>query len=138
MSERIRLAVWGDPIAHSQSPALHSAAYAALGLDWQYDRRQVDEAGFDAAIDGLDDAWRGLSLTMPLKERAFDRADELVGISHLPPAVREFCVARREHPELSLAALGETFDPPASKSAMYHRLLRLEQIVDEESAPEKN
>ena len=64
-----------------------------------------------------------------------DRADELVGISHLPPAVREFCVARREHPELSLAALGETFDPPASKSAMYHRLLRLEQIVGDEDAP---
>lgn len=61
-----------------------------------------------------------------------DRADDLVGLSHLPPAVREFCVARREHPELSLAALGETFDPPASKSAMYHRLLRLEQIVNGE------
>ncbi len=61
-----------------------------------------------------------------------DRADDLVGLSRLPPAVREFCVARREHPELSLAALGETFDPPASKSAMYHRLLRLEQIVNGE------
>ena len=62
-----------------------------------------------------------------------NRADELIGITHLPPAVREFCAARKEHPELSLAALGETFDPPVSKSAMYHRLLRLEQIVGEES-----
>ena len=58
-----------------------------------------------------------------------------MGISQLPPAVREFCLARRDHPELSLAALGETFDPPASKSAMYHRLLRLEQIVGDEGAP---
>ncbi len=62
-----------------------------------------------------------------------NRADELIGITHLPPAVREFCAARKEHPEFSLAALGETFDPPVSKSAMYHRLLRLEQIVGEES-----
>jgi shikimate dehydrogenase len=29
-----RAAVLGSPIAHSLSPALHLAAYAALGLDW--------------------------------------------------------------------------------------------------------
>ncbi|MBS1907146.1 MAG: shikimate dehydrogenase [Actinobacteria bacterium] len=72
-----RLAVWGDPIDHSRSPELHGAAYRLLGLDWEYGRRRVDEAGFDAALDGLDDSWRGLSLTMPLKERAFARADAL-------------------------------------------------------------
>ena len=26
----------GDPIAHSRSPAIHNAAFAALGLDWAY------------------------------------------------------------------------------------------------------
>lgn len=66
-----RLAVWGDPIAHSKSPALHSAAYRVLGLDWEYGRRQVDADRFCAAFDELDGTWRGLSLTMPLKERAF-------------------------------------------------------------------
>ncbi|UJP10996.1 hypothetical protein L2X99_05210 [Microbacterium sp. KUDC0406] len=75
MSERTRLAVWGDPIAHSRSPQLHGAAYRSLGLDWTYDRRQVDVAGFAGALAGLDDTWRGLSLTMPLKERAFRAAD---------------------------------------------------------------
>ena len=58
-----------------------------------------------------------------------DRAEKTVGLSSLPPALRDFCRARRAHPELSLAALGEELDPPASKSAMYHRVLRLEQIV---------
>ena len=82
-----RLAVWGDPIAHSQSPALHGAAYGHLGLDWEYGRRQVDAAGFDAAVDGLDDTWRGLSLTMPLKERAFARADGLDDDARLTGAV---------------------------------------------------
>lgn len=68
------LSVWGDPIAHSKSPALHAAAYRVLGLDWEYGRRQVDAAAFADALDGLDARWRGLSLTMPLKEEAFRAA----------------------------------------------------------------
>ncbi len=80
-----RLAVWGDPIAHSRSPQLHRAAYAVLGREWTYDRRRVDETGFAAALASLDDTWRGLSLTMPLKGVAraaaagLDRRAELTG-----------------------------------------------------------
>lgn len=80
-----RLAVWGDPIVHSKSPGLHAAAYRVLGLDWAYERRQVTADAFSDALDGLDDTWRGLSLTMPLKEQAFrvastrDRHAELTG-----------------------------------------------------------
>ncbi len=59
------------------------------------------------------------------------RAERAVGLPALPPAVRAFCAARRAPPELSLAALGEELAPPASKSAMYHRVLRLQQIVEE-------
>lgn len=71
---RTRLAVWGDPIAHSRSPRLHAAAYSALSLDWSYGRRQVDAGGFGAALNSLDAQWRGLSLTMPLKPVAFAAA----------------------------------------------------------------
>ncbi|HWS49892.1 MAG TPA: shikimate dehydrogenase [Microbacterium sp.] len=84
MSRR-RFAVWGDPIAHSKSPALHAAAYRVLGLDWEYTRRQVSAEGFAAALGSLDPSWRGLSLTMPLKEEAFraaavrDRHAEMTG-----------------------------------------------------------
>ena len=64
-------AVWGKPIRHSLSPVLHQAAYRALGLtDWSYATREVDDEGFAAAFAGLDHSWRGLSLTMPLKEVA--------------------------------------------------------------------
>ena len=65
------LAVWGDPIEHSLSPRLHAAAYAVLELDWSYGRRRVDAEGFDDAIAQLGPEWRGLSCTMPLKEKAF-------------------------------------------------------------------
>lgn len=80
-----RLAVWGDPIAHSKSPDLHAAAYRVLGLEWEYGRRQVSAADFASTFGTLDDSWRGLSLTMPLKEEAFrtaatrDRHAELTG-----------------------------------------------------------
>ncbi len=80
-----RLEVWGDPIAHSRSPQLQLAAYAALGLDWSYERRQVDEASFGGQLRSLDSSFRGLSLTMPLKGVAYraattrDRAAELTG-----------------------------------------------------------
>ncbi|MFT4230983.1 MAG: shikimate dehydrogenase [Microbacterium sp.] len=80
-----RLEVWGDPIAHSLSPQLHAAAYAALGLPWEYGRRRVPAADFDAELAGLDASYRGLSLTYPLKAAAFaaaarrDRHAELTG-----------------------------------------------------------
>ncbi|MBS1672653.1 MAG: shikimate dehydrogenase, partial [Actinobacteria bacterium] len=87
MTSPSRLAVWGDPIDHSRSPDLHGAAYRLLGLDWEYGRRRVDDSGFDAALDGLDATWRGLSLTMPLKERAYARADALDDDARLTGAV---------------------------------------------------
>ena len=58
-------------------------------------------------------------------------AERLVGLRQLPPAVREFCQLRRANPELSLASLGELCDPPATKSAMYHRVLRLQKLVED-------
>ena len=41
----MRCAVLGDPIAHSLSPVLHRAGYAALGLDWEYDAHRVRVRG---------------------------------------------------------------------------------------------
>ncbi|KQV72048.1 shikimate dehydrogenase [Nocardioides sp. Root122] len=72
-----RCGVLGDPVAHSLSPVLHRAGYAAVGLDWSYDAHRVPAGGLAGFLDGLDDAWRGLSLTMPLKREAFDLADRL-------------------------------------------------------------
>jgi shikimate dehydrogenase len=92
---RTRLAVWGDPIDHSRSPDLHGAAYRLLGLNWEYGRRQVDVSGFDDALDGLDATWRGLSLTMPLKERAFARADERDDDARLTGAVNTLLLGER-------------------------------------------
>ena len=52
------------------------------------------------------------------------------GLASLPPALREFCELRVRNPEMSLADLGKLCDPPASKSAMYHRVLRLQKLAE--------
>lgn len=63
-----RLAVLGSPIGHSQSPALHRAAYEALSLPWLYESAEVRSENLTAFIDQCGAEWRGLSLTMPLKQ----------------------------------------------------------------------
>ncbi|MDI6024195.1 shikimate dehydrogenase [Leucobacter sp. UT-8R-CII-1-4] len=65
-----QLAVLGSPIAHSQSPAIHTAAYRTLGLAWQYGRHELQSADLASFLAERDEHWRGLSLTMPLKEEA--------------------------------------------------------------------
>ena len=60
-----------------------------------------------------------------------EQAERLIGLSQLPPAIREFCRLRLTYPELSLADLGQLADPPTKKSGMYHRMLRLKALVAE-------
>ncbi|MER6916295.1 shikimate dehydrogenase [Streptomyces sp. NPDC000594] len=80
-----RAAVLGSPIAHSLSPVLHRAAYAALGLGhWSYDRFEVTEEKLAGFLDRLDPSWAGLSLTMPLKRAIIPLLD---GISPTAAAV---------------------------------------------------
>ena len=84
----VHCAVLGSPIAHSLSPAMHRRAYRSLGLDWEYEAHDVDADALPGFLAGLDDSWRGLSCTMPLKQRALELADEvdpfarLVGVAN--------------------------------------------------------
>jgi shikimate dehydrogenase len=77
----MKAAVLGKPIAHSLSPALHRAAYQALGLDdWTYDLVECDEASLAGYLSACGQEWAGLSLTMPLKRAVLpllDHADHL-------------------------------------------------------------
>lgn len=78
----MRCAVLGSPIAHSLSPALHRAAYARLGLDWTYTAIEMRSEGLPGFLDGLDETWRGLSLTMPLKRAVVPQLDSLDAWTH--------------------------------------------------------
>ncbi len=74
---RRRAAVLGSPIGYSLSPVLHRAAYAALGLDWEYDAIECDEAALPGTLERFAETYRGLSLTMPLKRAVLPLLDDV-------------------------------------------------------------
>ena len=80
ISGRTRLAaVIGSPVQHSLSPALHNAAFAALGLDWVYVALPVAEGQADTALDAMRlFGIGGLSVTMPHKEQVAASVDRRV------------------------------------------------------------
>lgn len=90
----MRAAVLGHPIAHSLSPVLHRAAYAALGLDWSYDAVDVTEEGLPAFVTSLDASWAGLSLTMPLKQAVLPLLDHVEPLAAVVGAVNTVVVQR--------------------------------------------
>ncbi|MEV0394907.1 shikimate dehydrogenase [Polymorphospora rubra] len=71
-----RAAVLGKPIAHSLSPVIHNAGYAAAGLtDWSYTAIECAEAELPDRLAACGPEWAGFSVTMPLKEAALAVAD---------------------------------------------------------------
>jgi shikimate dehydrogenase len=70
--------VIGDPVRLSLSPALHNAAFAAMGLDWVSLAFAVPPAALEAALTGARALGiRGLSVTMPHKAAVAARMDHL-------------------------------------------------------------
>ena len=111
---RRRCGVLGDPIAHSLSPVLHRAGYAALGLDWSYDAHRVPAGRLAAFLDGLDEEWRGLSLTMPLKREALVLADRLTDRARAAGAVNTLVLDGGER-------VGDNTDLPGAAAAVRER-----------------
>jgi len=68
----------GDPVTHSRSPAIHNAAFAALGLDWVYVAFPVPRGKATAALDAVRTlGLAGLNVTMPHKPAVAAACDEL-------------------------------------------------------------
>lgn len=55
---------------------------------------------------------------------------EKIGLENIPPNLREIAVLRIEYEDLTLKELGEMASPQLSKSAVNHRLRKIEQIAD--------
>jgi len=73
-------AVIGNPVGHSLSPALHNAAFNALGLDFVYVAFRVED--LKSALAGMRalENFRGLSVTIPHKVEIIDYLDEVAEI----------------------------------------------------------
>lgn len=107
-------AVLGDPVAHSLSPTLHRAGYAALGLDWDYTAQRVRSGGLGDFVRNLDATWRGLSLTMPLKREAFPFCSEISALAQQAGAINTITFD-------SGAAYGDNTDVPGAMAAIRER-----------------
>ncbi len=104
----------GHPVAHSLSPVLHRAAYAELGLDWTYEALDVREPELAEVLDGLDGAWRGLSLTMPLKRTVVPLVDELTAQAEQAQAANTLVLEGRRR-------VGHNTDVPGAEAALDER-----------------
>src|SRR6185295_1592801 len=72
----MRFAVIGSPVAHSRSPAMHLAAYRALGMAHTYEKIETPFEELAERFAALrDGTYAGLNVTVPLKTRALAMAD---------------------------------------------------------------
>jgi shikimate dehydrogenase len=71
-------AIFGHPVGHSLSPAIHNAAFGALGLNLVYVAHDVAPENLAAAMAGIRAlGYRGLSITIPHKVSALNLVDEV-------------------------------------------------------------
>lgn len=78
-------AVYGHPVRHSASPAMHNAALAKLGLNWRYLAFDVEPSQLAEAIKGAEAmGFVGLNLTVPHKILALEMVD------YVDPAARRW------------------------------------------------
>lgn len=73
-----RYAVFGNPIKHSKSPLIHKAFAQQLDQDLEYHSVLVAEDGFNLAVDNFlspESNGKGLNITVPFKEQAWQKAE---------------------------------------------------------------
>ncbi len=74
----LRLAVVGDPVAHSRSPVLQRAFMAEAGVEGTYEAIRVRLGELGGALAALRaEGYSGLNVTTPLKEEAAALCDRL-------------------------------------------------------------
>ena len=109
----------GWPVAHSLSPAIHNAAFAAMRLDWVYVPLPVHPLHLAAALSGIaSTGFVGANVTMPHKAAVAGLVDELSDDARLAEAVNTI-VCDGEH------LMGANTDAPG-----FERFLRLDAGFD--------
>lgn len=91
-----RYAVVGNPIAHSKSPEIHSLFAESTNQDMYYEKILVELGQFEPEVSGFFAlGGKGLNVTVPFKEDAFQFADELSERAKLAGAVNTL-IARED------------------------------------------
>lgn len=78
MTTPLRFAVIGSPVAHSKSPAMHGAAYRALGMPHTYEKVETSAAELPDRVEALRRGdFAGLNVTVPHKQKVLKLVDEV-------------------------------------------------------------
>jgi len=91
-----RYAVIGNPVAHSQSPAIHARFAELTGRKIAYERIEAPLDGFEPAVAAFREAGgRGLNVTLPFKQAAFRYCEESSDRARAAQAVNTLVFADR-------------------------------------------
>ena len=102
-------AVIGSPVGHSLSPAIHNAAFRALGLPWVFVAWEVPEGYAPEALESMERfGVAGLSVTMPHKSAVAQALDSLTEEAEMLGAVN--CVARETGADGGTKLIGHNTD----------------------------
>lgn len=93
MMERKHFAVIGDPVAHSLSPAMHNAAFAAAGKNAEYTAIRVAPEDMESFFAAAKKSLAGFNATVPHKGAAMRLADRLSDAAALSGSVNTIRIA---------------------------------------------
>lgn len=103
----VRTGLLGYPLGHSVSPAMHNAAFRALGLEGRYDALPTPPEDLAATVAGLAAAgYRGVNVTIPHKQAVMPLLDALSPAAQAIGAVNTIVVGNQ-----GLTVLGRTVSP---------------------------
>ncbi|MER2599430.1 MAG: shikimate dehydrogenase [Caldilineales bacterium] len=95
-TKMLQITLIGYPLAHSVSPAMHNAAFAALGIEGCYTALPTPPGQLAATVRGLAAAgYCGANVTIPHKQAVMPLLDELSAAAQAIGAVNTICVQRR-------------------------------------------
>lgn len=115
----------GWPVEHSLSPAMHNAAFAALGLPWKYLLLPTPPSALKRAIQRLKGGrWAGANVTIPHKEAIISHLDRLspeagaIGAVNTIVARAGKCIGHNTDATGFMRALGDQGFEPGDKRAL--------------------
>src|SRR5260370_9182520 len=74
----VHIGLLGHPVAHSLSPRMQNAAFAARGLDWVYTAHDVED-GLAGVASLVELGYAGANVTIPHKQAVVAACDEAEG-----------------------------------------------------------
>ena len=93
-------------------------------------RIKKEMVGSARRMSNCDSANMDRSIEASMKHiEAIKKIQETKGLASLPETLREAAELRLEHPDISIAALGELCDPPMKKAGINKRLMRIQEIA---------